>query len=188
MLGNKKKSGNEDGYGWSDPKDSESSGPAVEAVPAAGKGTGDQSTFIGKGSEFVGKLTFEGAVRIDGKIKGEIYSKGTLKIGPGAEIKASIDVDTCQIMGTVNGNVVAARRLEIKKPGRLYGDIRTPELVLEAGVIFEGNCRMEKLEAQKIPESRPPVQSMPESKPSAEPSIRLANQSLPEKGGLLPGK
>jgi len=106
--------------------------------------TKDMNTFIAKGSEFVGKLTFEGTVRIDGKIDGEIFSKGTLMIGPGADIKAKINVDTVIISGNVTGNVTARKKIELRAPAKLKGNMHTPSLVIEEGVIYEGNCRMEK--------------------------------------------
>jgi cytoskeletal protein CcmA (bactofilin family) len=145
MLGGKKKEEPMGTTAWDDPR-STATGPVPAAAPTATvPAPAEGSTFIARGSEFVGKLTFEGTVRIDGNVQGEIFSKGTLIIGPGAQIKAAINVESCQIMGTVHGNVNARQKLELKKPGRLVGDIRTPTLVLEAGVIFEGNCRMENL-------------------------------------------
>ena len=104
----------------------------------------DQNTFIAKGSEFVGKLTFEGTVRINGRIDGEIFSRGTLVIGPDADIKAKINVDSVVISGMVNGNIVAKKRIEMRAPARLKGNITTPSLIIEEGVQFEGNCKMDK--------------------------------------------
>lgn len=124
------------------------SGPVTREVPRMAQnqeiGTlSKPNTFIGKGSEFVGKLSFDGTVSIDGKIEGEIYSKGTLIVGPDAEISAKIVVDTVHLSGLVRGNISAAKKIVMKAPGKLYGNIRTPVLVVEEGVIFEGNCKME---------------------------------------------
>lgn len=105
----------------------------------------DVNAFIGKNSEFVGKLTFDGTVRIDGKVDGEIFSKGTLIIGPGALIKAKINVDVVILSGTLQGNIFAKKRVELRAPGKLFGNIATPSLIVEQGVIFEGNCKMENL-------------------------------------------
>ena len=52
---------------------------------------GDVHTLLGKGSEFEGKLTFEGQVRIDGKFSGQIFTKDTLVIGEGARVNAEIE-------------------------------------------------------------------------------------------------
>ncbi len=121
------------------------------------------NTFIGKGSEFVGKLTFEGTVRIDGKVDGEIYSKGTLIVGPEAEVSAKINVDTVFLSGLVRGNITAGKKIVLKAPGRLFGNIKSPVLVVEEGVIFEGNCKMENsvtAEASSAPfKMTPPPQA-----------------------------
>ena len=50
------------------------------------------TTLLGRGSEFEGKLSFEGTVRIDGKLTGEIFSDDVLIIGEGADVKAEINV------------------------------------------------------------------------------------------------
>ena len=68
---------------------------------------GEVHTLLGKGSEFEGKLTFEGQVRIDGKFNGQIITKDVLVIGDGARVKAEINAGTVIINGTVEGNVRA---------------------------------------------------------------------------------
>ncbi|MFC1855135.1 polymer-forming cytoskeletal protein [Thermodesulfobacteriota bacterium] len=105
--------------------------------------SGGINAFLGKGTEFDGKLVFDGVVRLDGKFKGEIISKDTLVVGESASVNAEIKVDTIIISGKISGNIYAKNRVEVHAPGRLYGNIVTPVLVLEEGVIFEGNCSME---------------------------------------------
>jgi cytoskeletal protein CcmA (bactofilin family) len=105
--------------------------------------SGEISTVLGKGSEFEGKLTFEGTVRIDGRMRGEIFSEDTLVIGEGAEVHAKLDVAEVIIQGHLVGDVHAKRGVEILAPGRVRGNLVTPALVIEKGVIFEGNCQME---------------------------------------------
>jgi cytoskeletal protein CcmA (bactofilin family) len=126
----------------------------------------DVNAFIGKNSEFVGKLTFEGTVRIDGKVDGEIFSKGTLIIGPGAQIKAKINVDVVILSGTLNGNIHAKKRIELRAPGKLYGNVATPSLIVEQGVIFEGNCKMENLPNEGEAEKEIRTPASPASAPS----------------------
>ena len=102
----------------------------------------DAHTILGREAKFSGKLTFEGAVRIDGKFEGEIFTDDLLLVGPGAEVKATLNVGSVVINGTVEGDVVAKSSVEIKAPGRLKGNIRTPTLVIEKGVTFDGSCQM----------------------------------------------
>jgi len=103
------------------------------------------NAFLGEDTEFEGKFSFTGAVRIDGKFSGEIFSNGTLIVGESAVIKAQIQVADMIISGEVRGDISAERKIEIIFPGKLFGNIETPKLVLEEGVIFEGNCKMEDL-------------------------------------------
>jgi cytoskeletal protein CcmA (bactofilin family) len=101
------------------------------------------TTLLGRGSEFEGKLSFEGTVRIDGKLTGEIFSDDVLIIGEGADVKAEINVGSIVIEGNVQGNIIAKRSVEIHTPGKVRGNITTPSLYVEKGVIFDGNCQME---------------------------------------------
>lgn len=106
------------------------------------------NAFLGKDTEFEGKLSFTGAVRIDGKLSGEIFSSGTLIVGESAVIKAQIHIADMVISGEVRGDIFAEKKIEITVPGKLFGNIKTPKLVLEEGVIFEGNCKMKDLKEE----------------------------------------
>jgi cytoskeletal protein CcmA (bactofilin family) len=106
---------------------------------------GEISTLLGRGSEFEGKLTFEGTVRIDGVLKGEVFSDDVLIIGEGARVEAEIDIGEIIIQGTVTGNIRAKRSIEVLAPGRVNGDLTSPSLQIEKGVIFEGRSFMADL-------------------------------------------
>ena len=106
-------------------------------------GSGEVTTLLGRGSEFEGKLSFEGTVRVDGKLSGEIFSEDVLIIGEGAEVNAEISVGAIIIEGTVHGNIHAKRSVEIHTPARVRGNISTPSLSIDKGVIFDGQCQME---------------------------------------------
>jgi len=86
-----------------------------------------------------------GTVRIDGKLSGEIFSDDVLVIGEGAQVAAEIEVGVIIIEGTVTGNIRARRAVELHAPARVRGNIETPSLYIDKGVLFEGNCRMENL-------------------------------------------
>jgi cytoskeletal protein CcmA (bactofilin family) len=103
------------------------------------------NAFLGKDTEFEGKLSFTGAVRLGGKFSGEIFSSGTLIVGESAIIKSQIHVADMIISGEVHGDIFAEKKIEINVPGKLFGNIQTPKLVVEEGVIFEGSCKMQHL-------------------------------------------
>ena len=104
---------------------------------------GDVHTLLGKGSEFEGKLTFEGQVRIDGKFSGQIFTKDTLVIGEGARVNAEINAGTVIVNGVVEGNIRATQLIELHTPGRVKGNMETPALSIDKGVMFDGSCKME---------------------------------------------
>ncbi len=98
--------------------------------------------IIEQGCEFEGKLSFQGTVRINGTFKGEIYTPDTLVIGENAKVHAQIEAGVIVISGELNGNIRAKHRVEIHKPAIFRGDILSPSLRIDEGVIFEGSSRM----------------------------------------------
>lgn len=120
---------------------------------------GEITTLLGRGAAFEGKLTFEGTVRIDGRFKGEVFSEDVLVIGDGAHVEATIDVGEVIIQGTVVGNITAKRSIEIHAPGKVKGDLHTPALQIDKGVIFEGRSFMEQ--ALQNRQATPPAQPKP---------------------------
>ncbi len=100
------------------------------------------TAVIDHGCEFEGKLCFNGTVRIGGIFRGEIYTPDTLIIGEGARVDAQIDAGTIIISGEVNGSLRAKHRVEIHRPAVFRGDILTPSLSVDEGVIFEGSSKM----------------------------------------------
>src|SRR5664279_2724325 len=81
------------------------------------------TTLLGKGSEFEGKLSFEGTVRVDGKLTGEIFTDDVLIVGEGAEVNAEVTVGAIIVQGTVRGNITAKRSVEIHRPGKVKGTV-----------------------------------------------------------------
>jgi cytoskeletal protein CcmA (bactofilin family) len=119
---------------------------------------GDVHTLLGKGSEFEGKLSFEGQVRIDGKFSGQIATRDVLVIGEGAKVNAEISAGTVIINGQVEGNIKAVTMVELHPPARVKGSIETPALAMDKGVIFEGTCKMENLQGKGGPQAPAPQQ------------------------------
>jgi cytoskeletal protein CcmA (bactofilin family) len=110
---------------------------------------GSLNALLGRESEFEGKLSFEGTVRIDGRFSGEIFTDGTLIVGESAQIEAEIEVGTIVVRGEIHGNVTASEAVELRAPSRVYGNVKTPSLMIEKGVLFEGGCQMAQARVEK---------------------------------------
>jgi cytoskeletal protein CcmA (bactofilin family) len=106
--------------------------------------TNDLSAFIDEASEIDGKFTFTGTVMINGRLRGEIHSNDTLIVGEKGVINASIRAGVILISGEVVGNVLGTERVELRGTARVFGDVEAPVVVVEEGVMFEGQCRMTK--------------------------------------------
>jgi cytoskeletal protein CcmA (bactofilin family) len=120
-------------------------------------------TFLGRGARFKGTLTFEGTVRIDGRLEGEINTKGTVIIGEHAVIDGDIHADVVTSAGRITGNVIASQKIELLTPGALIGTIKAPLLSLQEGVTFSGNCEAD---------GRAEIRALEDVRGAAVPSVR----------------
>jgi cytoskeletal protein CcmA (bactofilin family) len=112
-----------------------------------GKDTGELTAFIDEASEIDGKFTFSGTVMINGRLRGEIHSNDTLIVGEKGVINASIRSGVVLVSGEVVGNIVGVERVELRGGARVTGDIEAPIVVVDEGVMFDGNCRMTRAAA-----------------------------------------
>ena len=102
----------------------------------------DLTAVLDQGCEFEGKLCFRGTVRINGFFQGEIFSPDTLVIGEEGRVKGSVEAGVVIINGEFSGTVKAKHRVEIHQPAVFRGDIITPSLQVDEGVLFEGSSKM----------------------------------------------
>jgi cytoskeletal protein CcmA (bactofilin family) len=111
------------------------------------KGENGNSEFgwIGRGIEINGDIAFSDRLQVDGRVSGKLTSEsGTLIIGELGQLDAQIDVGVCVVHGSVNGNLIARSKVEIRRTGRVHGDVMTPVLLVEEGAVFNGAIKMGK--------------------------------------------
>jgi cytoskeletal protein CcmA (bactofilin family) len=127
-----------------------------DELPTTLGGTSD--LLLGAGAEFEGKLTFKGTVRIDAVFKGSIFTDDVLVVGEHARIEAEITCGTIIVHGEVRGNIRAKNAVELHHPAKVRGDLFTPAISMEKGVLLHGSVKMENLEraAQQRPVTTPP--------------------------------
>ena len=115
-------------------------------------------TFLGKDTVFNGVLKFDGTIRIDGLFKGRIEApEGTLVIGETARLESDIHVANIIVSGEIRGDITADSKIDIHVPGRVFGNIQAPTVVVQEGVVFAGNCQTLKLEGKNASSSPEPV-------------------------------
>jgi cytoskeletal protein CcmA (bactofilin family) len=102
----------------------------------------DFDTVLSPDIDFAGTLNFEKSFLVRGKINGEIDATGILLIDENALVEANVKAGKVIIRGSVKGNITAAERVEITQTGRLEGNLSAPEINMESGCLFNGQCTM----------------------------------------------
>ncbi|MFH0975341.1 MAG: polymer-forming cytoskeletal protein [Spirochaetota bacterium] len=100
---------------------------------------GSNNSTIGEGSVFEGKFYISGSLRIDGKFEGEIKTDEELIVGQTGKVKTNINAKSVVISGTVIGNIVAEKEVTLLETAKVSGDIETPFLAIQRGVITQGH-------------------------------------------------
>ena len=98
--------------------------------------------FLGEGTEFKGVITFEGTVRVDGVLEGEVITDDTFIIGTAAKVKAEIKAGVVIVMGRMEGKIETKEKCEVRVGSHVSGEIFTPSIYIEEGAVFEGTCHM----------------------------------------------
>jgi len=95
---------------------------------------------LGKSVIVKGQIYSREDLTIDGEVEGTVeLQEHRLTIGPNGKVSASIKAREICVIGTVNGNVDATDKIEIRKEAKLIGDIHTARIVIEDGAYFKGN-------------------------------------------------
>lgn len=112
-----------------------------------GKGHSDGalSALLGPGTQFDGKLSFEGTVRISGEFRGEIFTNDTLVIDSMADFEGQIEANEVIISGSVKGNIFAKTKVTMHAPAHFTGTVTSPSLSIDDGVVFEGASYMPQI-------------------------------------------
>jgi len=100
--------------------------------------------FVGHGVEFKGVIKYQGSVRIDGKLEGEVHAEGTLFLGEQAIINAKISALSVISKGQITGDINAREKVQLLAPAIMDGAVFTPSLLIEEGVQFNGTLSMDK--------------------------------------------
>jgi cytoskeletal protein CcmA (bactofilin family) len=114
-----------------------------------GKETDEIVSLLGEGAELNGEISFTNGLKVDGVVKGKVRSEAALVVGRSGKVEAEVNVKKISISGEFHGVIRASDRVEIYKDGKVYGDIFSPCLIIEAGAIFEGRCNMSEKRVQQ---------------------------------------
>lgn len=134
--------------------------------------TRGHAATIGKSVKVVGQIYAKEDLYVDGTVEGTVEAaEHKLTIGPHGSMQASIKAREVLALGTVQGNVEAYERLEIRKDAKLVGDIRTARIIIEDGAYFKGSIDIIKPEPIKATPKPPASSAAPTPAAAASPAV-----------------
>ncbi|MDQ7039715.1 MAG: polymer-forming cytoskeletal protein [Rhodothermus sp.] len=101
-----------------------------------------QLNLVGEDTVFEGTLRTPHDVRISGRVIGTLHVQGRVIIAAEGVVEGEVHAGNADIAGRVQGDLVIKETLLLKETARVEGRIQTGRLVVEAGAIFDGECRM----------------------------------------------
>src|SRR5438045_5201250 len=116
---------------------------APDPLPSKGASASARSGgILSRGVSITGSVKFHDQLLIDGEVKGDIESTGTLTIGEHAFIKGEVRSKSVTVQGTVEGNIFATERCELLAGCTLHGDVEAPRLVVDENATFLGSAKV----------------------------------------------
>ncbi len=132
--------------------------------PISPRGTGPAA--LGKNVTIKGQIFSREDLTIDGEVEGSVEcQEHRLTIGPNARVQAGLKAREIVIHGSIQGNVDATDKIDIKKEAKLVGDIKTSRIVIEDGAYFKGSIDISKAVVNKP--AQPPAAAQPPAQPAA---------------------
>jgi len=128
---------------------------------------------IGKSVIIKGELSGSEDLTIEGQVEGKIeLRQNVLTIGPNAKIKAQVAAKTIVVEGSVQGNVMASERIEIRDKGSVEGDLAAPRVAIADGAHFRGSIDMQQGRgvADKQADHKPAVTASSPAAPAVQPA------------------
>ena len=125
------------------PVEAKKEAPSVSSMPS-GRFYSDPSrggsATIGKAVRVVGQIYSKEDLFVDGDLEGTVEAlEHKLTIGPNGTVHATVKAREVVALGTIQGNVEAADKIEIRKDAKLVGDIKTARIIIEDGAYFKGS-------------------------------------------------
>ncbi len=137
--------------------------PKLDVVPAQIRVT----SILGENTSLKGELTGKGGIRIEGLFEGKIDLEGLIIVDQKGRVESElIKADTVIIGGSVRSDI-QAKRVEIRRTGRVWGDVTTVRFSTEEGAYLRGKIQMEEI-PEEIKTEAGEEESLPEKKTAPE--------------------
>ena len=138
--------------------------PNLDVVPAQIRVT----SILGENTSLKGELTGKGGIRIEGLFEGKIDLEGLIIVDQKGRVESDlIKADTVIVGGSVRSDI-QANRVEIRRTGRVWGDVSTVRFSTEEGAYLRGKIQMEEEIPEEIKTEAGEEESLSEKKTAPE--------------------
>jgi cytoskeletal protein CcmA (bactofilin family) len=100
------------------------------------------NSIVGEGTRFKGALELNGLLRVDGDFSGSIKTDGKVLIGKNGRADCTINAATVVIGGVVRGNIFSSEKVIVLSSAMIIGNVRSPRLIVEEGVVMNGEFQI----------------------------------------------
>ena len=128
------------------------------------------SATIGKAVKVIGQIYTKEDLFVDGDLEGTVEAlEHKLTIGPNGTVHADVKAREVAVLGSLQGDVEATDKIEIRKDAKLVGNIKTARILIEDGAYFKGGIEVVKAEPKAAPEAQPSAPAPLSAGPVAQP-------------------
>lgn len=113
------------------------------STPAPGEPVTPPTTVLGSGARFVGDLSGDEDIVVNGHFEGRIrVDRSMVTVGTGGQLDGDIAARSVVVGGKVRGQITANEKAELLESAIVEGSVQAPKVVIAEGAQLEGNVAM----------------------------------------------
>lgn len=118
-------------------------------TPVSAVAPSQKQTILGPSMSLHGELSGNEDLLVEGQFEGTLkLPDHCVTVGSQGQVKAEVHARHVIVLGTVNGNIIAREKIEIRKSGRVVGDLAAAGIAIEDGAYLKGSIDIQRGETQ----------------------------------------
>lgn len=102
---------------------------------------GEPATIIGRGTEIHGEILGDSHLLVMGVVRGNSDMNGSVTLAESGSWIGVLQGTDLVIAGTVEGDIAAADRIEIRASARILGSVSAARIAIGEGAVIDGEIR-----------------------------------------------
>ncbi len=102
----------------------------------------NKKLVVGRDISLSGEITDCDVLIVEGKVKASLFDSRRFEISESGTFEGTVEIETAEIKGHFDGELLVRGRLLIRRTGRVRGRIRYAELEIERGGQIAGDIQM----------------------------------------------